>query len=95
MHPIPETFDLENMSDQHNVDIESHIYPGERPNHMDAPSLPDYQGVGSSPSCSFRNIGSQSSGSSSFVNGWPTGSVTNSDISADQGCTSEDKMVMV
>lgn len=94
LHPIPETFDLENMSDQPNVDIESQIYPVERTTLMDAPNLPDYQAVGSSPSCSFRNIGSQSSGSSSFVNGWPTGSVTNSDISADQGCTSEDKMVI-
>lgn len=94
LHPIPETFDLENMSDQHNVDIESHIYPGERTNLMDAPSLPDYQVAGSGSNCNFRNVGSHASGSSSFVNGWVAGSGSNSDIPADQGCTAEDKMVI-
>lgn len=94
LHPIPETFDLENMSDQSNVNVESHIYPGELTNRMDSPSLPDYQVAGSSSICNFRNVGSHASGSSSFVNGWATGSGGNSDIPADHGCTAEDKMVI-
>lgn len=94
LHPIPETFDLENSADQHNVDIESHIYQGEQTNLIDAPSLPDYQVAGGSSNCNFRNVGNRASGSSSFVNGWINGSGSNSDIPGDQGCTAEDKMVI-
>uniref|UniRef100_A0A0C9RRT7 RING-type E3 ubiquitin transferase n=1 Tax=Wollemia nobilis TaxID=56998 RepID=A0A0C9RRT7_9CONI len=94
MHPMSESFDLGNISDQNNMNIESHIYQGERINLMAAPNLPDYQVSGNSSNCNFRNIGSHAGSSSSFVNGWASGSASNAENIAGQSCTAEDKLTI-
>ncbi|KAH9311665.1 hypothetical protein KI387_026700, partial [Taxus chinensis] len=93
MHPIPENFDLGNMPEQSNTNVESHIYQDERINLMAASNLPDYQVSGNGSNCNFRNIGNHAS-SSTFVDGWASGSATasESENAAGEGCDVEDKM---
>ncbi|XP_057850239.1 probable E3 ubiquitin-protein ligase RHG1A [Cryptomeria japonica] len=91
IQPIPENFDLANMSDQNNMNIDSHIYQDDRINIMAAPNVPDYQVSGNGSNCSFRNMGSHTS-SGSFVNRWASGSASDSENAAGQSCTVEDKM---